>query len=251
MRTPAAPAHHVPGRFSPLTCTQIVKAILTWGDVRHTKNQPYNFQTGASGQGMYPRDDEELVKLNTWARVWRDYCVALDPVCAGGYDIAIHTQYFEMFTETAAKWVQKQVIKAGARARGREDESGDAVAATDGTADGDDASSSSATTTSSSSAPSSPLPSSSSTSDDSLVTGSMTIVQRAAATSPLVRPPVVLTITVMPESTDIPTRNLTGGPATTGPGSPRPTSSDAPAFAWQDLVVLPLIVAAAASVLLV
>jgi acetylxylan esterase len=63
---------------------QAIAAIVTFGDVRHTANQPYNFQDGATRWGLFPRNAEQLANAATFAGVWRDYCHGADPICAGG-----------------------------------------------------------------------------------------------------------------------------------------------------------------------
>jgi hypothetical protein len=172
-----------------------VNAILTWGDVRHTKNQPYNFQSGASGQGMYPRDAQQLVNLNKYTNVWHDYCVATDQVCAGGWDMPHHDSYFDIFSDTAAEWVQKQVIKTGAKAIPQPDKKrsllGEEVPAADPT---------------------------------STDAGVMTIMPKFifsshASSLPTSSPPPshFPTLMILPEATEIATRNLSATPFVSGP----------------------------------
>jgi acetylxylan esterase len=66
---------------------QAIAAIVTFGDPRHTANQPYNYLDGATHSGPYPRDSQQLANAATFAGVWRDYCHAADPICAGGDDV--------------------------------------------------------------------------------------------------------------------------------------------------------------------
>ncbi|KAL8383371.1 hypothetical protein RB595_006901 [Gaeumannomyces hyphopodioides] len=86
-----------------------VAAVLTFGDVRHTAFQPYNYKSGATGWGLFPRSPDQLAKAINYAGVWRDYCNAGDPVCAGGNVVDEHLNYFDVDTPDAAAWVQKRI----------------------------------------------------------------------------------------------------------------------------------------------
>lgn len=87
----------------------IVAAVLVFGDPCHTAGQPYNIETGADKNGSFPRSGAYLEKMGTYASVLRSYCVATDPVCAGGEDHASHLDYFQKFTDDAASWVRSMV----------------------------------------------------------------------------------------------------------------------------------------------
>lgn len=41
--------------------------------------------------------------------MWRDYCAAGDPICAGGNSVDEHLNYFDLYTEEAAKFVVDKV----------------------------------------------------------------------------------------------------------------------------------------------
>lgn len=86
-----------------------VAAVLVFGDTRHTAGQPYNVGTGADKNSGFPRSGTDLEKMGTYASVLRSYCVATDPVCAGGDDHATHLDYFQKFTEDAGSWVRSMV----------------------------------------------------------------------------------------------------------------------------------------------
>lgn len=86
-----------------------VAAILTFGDVRHTASQPYNYLDGAEKWGLYPRTSQQLAKAINYASVWRDYCAGGDPICAGGATVEEHLNYFDLYTEEAAKFVVDKV----------------------------------------------------------------------------------------------------------------------------------------------
>lgn len=86
-----------------------VAAILTFGDVRHTAFQPYNYKSGATGWGLYPRNPDQLAKAIHFAGVWRDYCNGGDPVCAGGHNVDEHLNYFDVDTPDAAAWVKERI----------------------------------------------------------------------------------------------------------------------------------------------
>lgn len=87
----------------------IVAAVLVFGDPCHTAGQPYNVETGVDKNGSFPRSGAYLEKMGTYASVLRSYCVATDPVCAGGEDHASHLDYFQKFTDDAASWVRSMV----------------------------------------------------------------------------------------------------------------------------------------------
>lgn len=86
-----------------------IAAILTFGDVRHTASQPYNYLDGAQNWGLYPRNSQQLANAINYASVWRDYCAAGDPICAGGNTVEEHLNYFDLYTEEAAKFVVDKV----------------------------------------------------------------------------------------------------------------------------------------------
>ncbi|KAH0355587.1 alpha/beta-hydrolase, partial [Aureobasidium melanogenum] len=87
---------------------QIV-AVTVFGNTRHTANQPYNQFSGAPDNGIFPRPDYQLANLATWTSKFHDYCVAEDPICAGGDVVADHLNYFDLYSDTAAAWIKSQI----------------------------------------------------------------------------------------------------------------------------------------------
>jgi hypothetical protein len=92
---------------------QAVAAILTFGDVRHTANQPYNYMDGATQWGLFPRNAQQLSNAVNFAGVWRDYCAKGDPICAGGKIVDDHLNYFDLYSNEAAAFVHERLIAAG------------------------------------------------------------------------------------------------------------------------------------------
>lgn len=88
-------------------------AVLTFGDTRHTANQPANYESGAKDDGLFPRPGDQLAKLNAFSDRHRDYCVDTDSICSGadpkGPGAMSHLEYFEKFTDDAAKWVKEKL----------------------------------------------------------------------------------------------------------------------------------------------
>jgi hypothetical protein len=85
--------------------------------VRHTGNQSYNVLSGANHDGYLPRPEYQLNNLNAFASILRSYCAGTDPVCALGNNVGDHTNYFQLYTEDAAKWNSEMVANAkGCRA---------------------------------------------------------------------------------------------------------------------------------------
>ncbi|KAK8113774.1 uncharacterized protein PG998_001734 [Apiospora kogelbergensis] len=86
-----------------------IAAILTFGDVRHTAFQPYNYLDGADKWGLYPRNSQQLANAANYASVWRDYCAGDEPICAGGDNVENHLNYFDLYTDEAAKYVKAKI----------------------------------------------------------------------------------------------------------------------------------------------
>jgi hypothetical protein len=89
-----------------------IVAVTTFGNTRHTANQPYNQFSGAPDNGLFPRPAYQLANLATWTAKYHDYCVAEDPICAGGNVVADHLNYFDLYSDTAAAWVKSQIAAA-------------------------------------------------------------------------------------------------------------------------------------------
>ncbi|KAI3395845.1 hypothetical protein diail_782 [Diaporthe ilicicola] len=135
-------------------------AVLVFGDTRHTAGQSYNVGSGADKNSHYPRSGTVLGKIGAFASVLRSYCVSTDPVCAQGDDVSTHLDYFQKFTDDAAKWVRSMVdIKettatAATVATSSRAASGTASAVVSATTGAADLGASNATSTSSGSPPS-------------------------------------------------------------------------------------------------
>ncbi|CAJ2499869.1 Uu.00g027220.m01.CDS01 [Anthostomella pinea] len=87
----------------------MLTAALTFGDVRHTANQPFNTLGGASRNSGFPRSGTQLANLNRFADVIQDYCADDDIVCASGDSVADHLNYFDVYTQQAADWVKMKL----------------------------------------------------------------------------------------------------------------------------------------------
>ncbi|KAI1339847.1 Alpha/Beta hydrolase protein [Xylariaceae sp. FL0016] len=86
------------------------KIIATFfGDVRHVANQTYNTGTGTTENGIYPRNGTQLEDLNLYSDVLQSWCFQGDPVCAGGVLIYKHLQYFDVYTDAAAAWIESKL----------------------------------------------------------------------------------------------------------------------------------------------
>ncbi|KAM0387504.1 hypothetical protein HYE67_010505 [Fusarium culmorum] len=106
-----------------------IVAAMVFGDTRHTADQPYNVLSGAGKNGLFPRPADQLANLASYGDVFQAYCVATDPICAQGKDVQTHLNYFDVYTDQAAKWVKERVEKAGGAAEGDGDESSSTAAA--------------------------------------------------------------------------------------------------------------------------
>lgn len=94
-----------------LTTLPVVAALI-FGDVRHTSGQSFNVESGANSQGIFPRPGDQLANLNKYGDVLRNYCVSTDPICAGGDVVDTHLNYFDVFTDEVASWVQERIGEA-------------------------------------------------------------------------------------------------------------------------------------------
>ncbi|KEQ70069.1 alpha/beta-hydrolase [Aureobasidium namibiae CBS 147.97] len=89
-----------------------IVAVTVFGNTRHTANQPYNQFSGAPDNGIFPRPAYQLANLATWTSKFHDYCVAEDPICAGGDVVADHLNYFDLYSDVAAAWIKSQIASA-------------------------------------------------------------------------------------------------------------------------------------------
>ncbi|KAK5163252.1 uncharacterized protein LTR77_010838 [Saxophila tyrrhenica] len=86
-----------------------IAAVIIFGDVRHTANQSYNFGSGASFDGLFPRTQEMLNNLDQYADIMRSWCADTDPICAADgleADIESHLNYYDLYSEAAASWIK-------------------------------------------------------------------------------------------------------------------------------------------------
>ncbi|CAI6100772.1 unnamed protein product [Clonostachys chloroleuca] len=86
-----------------------IAAAMTFGDVRHTANQPWNVLDGASGQGVVPRTPDMLAELARYGATFRDYCNAGDGVCGDGNIVDEHLNYFDKYSNIAAEFVHERL----------------------------------------------------------------------------------------------------------------------------------------------
>jgi hypothetical protein len=105
VNTPAIPFNTPAG--------QALAAIVTFGDVRHTANQPYNYLAGADKWGLFPRNSQQLARGIQYTNVWRDYCNGEDSVCARGDSVDEHLDYFERYTPEVAEYIHAKLREAG------------------------------------------------------------------------------------------------------------------------------------------
>ena len=100
---------------------------MIFGDTRHTAKQSYNYLTGASRDGLFPRPGDQLSALNDYADVLRNWCVETDPICAQGDDGETHLNYFDIYTDEAGEWVREMVEKAGGESSSKSSSSSSAT----------------------------------------------------------------------------------------------------------------------------
>ncbi|KAK9799899.1 putative Cutinase [Seiridium cardinale] len=199
---------------------KMVKAVLTFGNVRHTADQPYNYESGSADNSYFPRPSSQLALLDTYQDLWRDYCVSGDPICAQGDFVNAHLTYFDNFTTEAAEWVKEKVDAATCD----DCTTTLSVASTtaSGSASGSASTSASASVTSSSSA---------------TTTGSGSSTVTSGAT----------TSTILPEATASTTENLSSVPtvAASGTASASSTGSSGSTTNSESVSIFGLAVAAA------
>jgi hypothetical protein len=92
---------------------QAIAAIVTFGDVRHTANQPYNYLGGATKFGLFPRNSQQLANGIKYTAQWRDYCNGEDSVCARGNSVDEHLDYFQRYTPEVAEYIHEKLREAG------------------------------------------------------------------------------------------------------------------------------------------
>jgi hypothetical protein len=89
--------------------TNLVAAVISFGNTRHTANQSYNFGNGSAIDGWFPRNATQLANLNQYADIMRDWCVSTDPICAANqtfYTEESHLGYYNVDSQSAASWIK-------------------------------------------------------------------------------------------------------------------------------------------------
>jgi hypothetical protein len=87
-----------------------------FGDTRHTADQSYNIESGAAGNGLFPREGQQLSDLNRFADVLQSWCASTDPICAedmGPTVVETHLNYFDIYSNSAGEWVREMVSGGG------------------------------------------------------------------------------------------------------------------------------------------
>ncbi|KAK7955057.1 Acetylxylan esterase 2 [Apiospora saccharicola] len=72
-----------------------IAAFVTFGELHHNADMPWNVGNGSAANGRYPRTKTMLENLSLWTDRFRDYCVVDDPLCARGTEVAAHSSYFQ------------------------------------------------------------------------------------------------------------------------------------------------------------
>ncbi|OAL34298.1 hypothetical protein AYO20_06351 [Fonsecaea nubica] len=103
-----------------------LSAVITFGNTRHTANQPYNYGNGSSHDGLFPRSGDMLTALDAYAAITRDWCLdsmlhrcnhvfvltffgtQVDPICANNSNgiVASHLGYYNVYSDEAAAWIK-------------------------------------------------------------------------------------------------------------------------------------------------
>ncbi|KAK6368242.1 hypothetical protein LTS17_009983 [Exophiala oligosperma] len=86
-----------------------LSAVLTFGNTRHTANQPYNYGNGSGIDGLFPRSGDMLTALDKYTAVTRDWCLQTDPICAANQTdslVSTHLGYYNMYSDEAAAWIK-------------------------------------------------------------------------------------------------------------------------------------------------
>ncbi|KAH0841233.1 carbohydrate esterase family 5 protein [Fonsecaea pedrosoi] len=85
-----------------------LSAVITFGNTRHTANQPYNYGNGSSRDGLFPRSGDMLTALDAYAAITRDWCLDVDPICANNSNgiVASHLGYYNVYSDEAAAWIK-------------------------------------------------------------------------------------------------------------------------------------------------
>lgn len=87
-------------------------AAMIFGDTRHTTSQSYNYLSGASKDGLFPRPSDQIARLHDYADVLRNWCPDTDPICAQGDVPETHLNYFDVYSDEAGAWVKSKVDAA-------------------------------------------------------------------------------------------------------------------------------------------
>lgn len=87
----------------------VVVAAITFGNTRHTANQPYNYGNGSAIDGLFPRPATMLAALDKYSGILRDWCLQTDPICADNQPdsvLAAHLGYYDRSSNDAASWMK-------------------------------------------------------------------------------------------------------------------------------------------------
>lgn len=87
-----------------------VAAIIVFGDTRHVADQSYNWGSGSSIDGYFPRSEQQVANLQPYADRMRNWCVDTDPICAAkqptAHNATDHLNYFNVDSQAAASWIK-------------------------------------------------------------------------------------------------------------------------------------------------
>jgi hypothetical protein len=87
-------------------------AVITFGNTRHTANQPYNYGNGSDLDGVFPRSGAQISGIADYTNITRDWCLSTDPICAANQAISYvstHLGYYNLYAQEAAAWVRSVV----------------------------------------------------------------------------------------------------------------------------------------------
>jgi hypothetical protein len=88
----------------------LVAAIIVFGDTRHVADQPYNWGSGSTIDGYFPRSETQVANLQPYADRMRNWCVDTDPICAAKqptqHNASDHLSYFNVDSQSAASWIK-------------------------------------------------------------------------------------------------------------------------------------------------
>ncbi|GAB7326341.1 hypothetical protein MBLNU13_g10381t2 [Cladosporium sp. NU13] len=87
-----------------------IAAIIIFGDTRHVADKSYNWGSGSSIDGYFPRSEKQVANLQAYGDRMRNWCVNTDPICAAkqstSHDATDHLNYFNVDSQAAASWIK-------------------------------------------------------------------------------------------------------------------------------------------------